>query len=191
MTRHLNLALAGPIAGLTLLALVGLSACTSAPGIQGASQAPTATATPALPTATLTDPPDGASSDPALRPVAELVTAQGTVLGALGTYVMDAAGSDAPWLPFTTVPAVEVGPVEMLQIRFADRAVIGDFSAEFATADDTRGAHVLGVPGGGRAVDGSSVTMGPLPAGQWVLEVRLFRADGRGDGLTFWAITVR
>ena len=190
MTRDLNLALAGPIAGLTLLALVGLSACTSAPGTQGSASA-TPTARPALPTATLTDPPDGAPSDPALRPVAEIVTAQGTVLGALGTYEMDGAASDAPWLPFTTVPGVEAGAADTLQIRFADGAVIGDVSAQFAAADDTRGAHLLGVPGAGRAADGSSVMVGPLPVGQWVLEARLFRADGRGDGLTFWAITVR
>lgn len=192
MTRDLNLALAGPIAGLTLLAVVGLMGCTSAAGALG-SASPTPTATPVLPTGlpTAADPSNGATSDQPLLPVAELVAAQGTILGALGTYVMDGAGSDSPWLPFAAVPVVAAGAADTLQIRFADGAVIGEVSAEFAAADDTEGTHLQAVPGGALATDGSSVTVGPFPAGRWVLEARLFRADGRGDGLTFWAITVR
>lgn len=186
MTRDLNLAFAGPIAGLTLLALVGLMGCTSPPAAQGTTGA-TPTDTPALPTAALTDVP----SNPVLLPIAEIVTAQGGVLGALGTYVMDGAGSDAPWLPFATIPSVEVRATDTLQLRFADGAAIGDISAEFAAAADTGGVRQQGVSGTNRAGDGSSVTVGPLPAGQWVLAVRLFRADGRGDGLTYWAVTVR
>ena len=186
MTRDLNLAFAGPIAGLTLLALAGLMGCTTVPGAQGTVGA-TPTDTPAVPTAALTDEP----SSSVLRPIAELVTAQGTIQGALGTYVMDGAGSDAPWLPFSTIPSVEVGAADALQIRFADGAAIGDISTVFAAADDTSGAHPQAVPVGSRAADGSSVTAGPLPPGQWVLEARVFRADGRGDGLTYWAVTVR
>ena len=182
MTRDLNLAFAGPIAGLTLLALVGLMGCTTVPGAQGTVGA-TPTAPPPLSTEVL--------SNSVLRPVAELVTAQGTILGALGTYVMDGADSDAPWLPFHAIPTVEVGAADTLQIRFADGAAIRDISTVFAAADDTSGAHPQGVRSGGRAADGSSVTVGPLPPGQWVLEARVFRADGRGDGLTYWAVTVR
>lgn len=186
MTRDLNLAFAGPIAGLTLLALVGLMGCTSAPGVPDtAGTKPTDT--PSLPTAALTDVP----SNPVLRPVAEVLTAQGTVLGALGTYVMDGAGSDAPWLPFSTLPSLEVGAADRLQIQFADGAAIGDFWAAFAAAADTSGARAQVVPGTSRAADGSSVSVGPLPPGQWVLEARVFRDDGRGDGLTYWAVTVR
>lgn len=182
MTRDLNLAFAGPIAGLTLLALAGLMGCTTVPGAQGTVGA-TPTDSPPLTTQV--------PSDSVLRPVAELVTAQGTIQGALGTYVMDGAGSDAPWLPFSTIPSVEVGAADALQIRFADGAAIGDISTVFAAADDTSGAHPQAVPVGSRAADGSSVTAGPLPPGQWVLEARVFRADGRGDGLTYWAVTVR
>ena len=186
MTRDLNLAFAGPIAGLTLLALAGLMGCTTVPGAQG-----TVGATPTDPPPLSTVAPTEVPSDSVLRPVAELVTAQGTILGALGTYVMDGAGSDAPWLPFNAIPTVEVGAADTLQIRFADGAAIGDISTVFAAADDTSGAHTQGVQWGGRAADGSSVTVGPLPPGQWVLEARVFRADGRGDGLTYWAVTVR
>lgn len=186
MMRDLNLAFAGPIAGLTLLALVGLLGCASVPGVQG-TVGGTPTDTPALPTGAPTEVP----SDPLLRPIAELVTAQGSVLGALGTYALDGAGSDAPWLPFTTIPSLDVRAADPLQIRFADGAAIGDISAEFAAAADTSGANPHGVPERGHAADGSSVTMGPLPPGQWVLEARVFRADGRGDGLTYWAVTVR
>ena len=188
MTRDVNLALAGPIAGLTILALAGLMGCAAAavPGSTG----PSGSATAPLPTVALTYPPGGMASGQPLRPVAELETAEGTILGELGTYSMDGVGSDAPWLPFAAVPAVEASSAEVLQIRFADGAAIGDVSAEFAAADDTRGAHPLGVPTGARADDGRSVSLGPLPAGRWVLEARVFRADGRGDGLTYWAITV-
>lgn len=186
MTRDLNLAFAGPIVGLTLLALVGLMGCTSVPGAEGTVRA-TPTDVPSLATVTPTDAP----SDSALRPVAELVTAHGAVLGALGTYVMDGAGSDAPWLPFRTIPTVEVGAADTLEIRFADGAAIGDISPVVAKADDTSGAHPQAVSLGSRAADGLSVTVGPLPPGQWVLEARVFRADGRGDGLTYWAVTVR
>ena len=186
MTRELNLAFAGPIAGLTLLALVGLMGCTSAPGAQGTTGV-TPTDTPVGPTAALTDVP----SNPVLRPIAEVVTAQGAVLGALGTYVMDGAGNDAPWLPFSTIPFVEASTADTFEIRFADGAAIGDVSTVFAAAADTSGASPQGVPVASRAADGSSVTVGPLPQGQWVLEARIFRADGRGDGLTYWAVTVR
>lgn len=186
MTRDLNLAFAGPIAGLTLLALVGLMGCTSVPGAQGTTGTPP-TDTPAAPTAALTDVP----ANPVLRPIAEIVTAQGAVLGALGTYSMDGAGSDAPWLPFSTIPSVEVGAADTFRIRFADGVAIGDVSTVFAAAADTSGARLQGVPVASRAADGASITEGPLPPGQWVLEARLFRADGRGDGLTYWAVTVR
>ena len=185
MTRDLNLAFAGPIAGLTLLALAGLMGCTSVPGAKSTTGA-TPMDTPAVPTAALTDVP----ANPQLRPIAEVVTAQGTVLGALGTYVMDGAGSDAPWLPFSTIPSVEVGAGDTLLIRFADGAAIGDISPVFAAAADTSGARSQPAPGASRAADGSSVTVGPLPPGQWVLEARVFRADRRGDGLTYWAVTV-
>ncbi|MEO8468032.1 MAG: hypothetical protein ABI573_00020 [Chloroflexota bacterium] len=186
MTRDLNLAFAGPTAGVTLLALVGLMGCTSASGAQGTTgEMPRNTPAPA--TAALTDVP----SKPVLRPLAEIVTAQGAVLGELGSYAMDGAGGDAPWLPFSTIPSVEIGSTDTLQVRFADSAAIGDVSTLFAAAADTNGTHLHAVPVADRSADGSSVNVGPLPPGQWVLAARIFRADGRGDGMTYWAVTVR
>lgn len=196
MTRDLNLALAGPIAGLTLLAFVGLMGCTTTPATAGGAAGTSAPPTDASPPTTVstdapTRVPTVGPSDLRAQPVAVLVATQGTILGALGTYVMDGRASDVPWLPFTADPSVGLGRGEVVTIRFADRATIGDAVATYAAAADTTGARSAGAPGGARAADGSAMTVGPFPPGQWVLAARLVRADGRGDGLTYWAITVR
>ena len=47
------------------------------------------------------------------------------------------------------------------------------------------------MPGAKLSADHRVLRLGPIPLGQWVVSVRLFRADGRGDGTTYWAITVR
>ncbi|MES2209836.1 MAG: hypothetical protein V4515_06585 [Chloroflexota bacterium] len=182
-----------------LLALASLAGCGGGVGTSGvpsdAGSPPPATGTPA--------PGWSASDRPTLNPtatneataaplpVAEIVVGDVTLVGGLGTYVIDGRGSDAPWLPFATVPALTVGSAETVTIRFSDGVPIGDWSAVIAPADDTSGSATRGVNGAALSADGLSASVGPLPVGRWVLQVRLFRADGRGDGLTYWAITVR
>ena len=182
------------VAGMALL-LVVTAACGAGPGATGSST-PTGSSVPTAPTpgATPILEPSveaGPSVTPSPAPLAEIVTKSGRLAGALGTYTLDGRGSDAPWQPFDTLPALGVEGSRTLTLRFVDDVAIGDWSAVLATADDVTGTTPLGVDGGALAPDAASLLIGPLPPGRWVLAVRLFRADGRGDGLTYWAVTVR
>jgi hypothetical protein len=128
---------------------------------------------------------------PIALPAAELVMPAGTVAGALGSYVVDGRGSDSPWLPFDSLPRVDVAATPALTVGFVDGAQIGEWSAVIADAADTRGVKQRGIEGVTLEPGGDLLVAGPLPAGRWVLAVRLFRADGRGDGVTYWALMVR
>ncbi len=139
-----------------------------------------------IPTPTPTD-----NSTPAPLPVAEIVTPGATIVGTLGTYTIDGRGTDAPWLPFNSLPSITSRVGEVLTIRFSDGATIGDLAAVIASADDASGSTTYSVDGTLPPAGGATASVGPLPAGRWVLQVRLFRADGRGEGLTYWAVTVR
>ena len=130
-----------------------------------------------------------ASATPAPPPQAEIVTAAATIPGDLGTYVIDGGGSDSPAFPFDALPALSVGTRDTIGIRFIDGVAIGDFQVVITAAADTAASAPQAVPAT-RSADGLTLTAGPLPAGRWVLAARLFRADGRGDGVTYWAVTV-
>lgn len=169
-------------------------ALSSSPGATNPAPAATSTGTADSPAPELTAtqrPSPAPSATPAPAPRAEIVTADATVAGALGTYTIDDTGSDSPWLPFDTLPSVGLGVAETPAVRFVDGVAIGQFQVEIAAATDTAGSAPREVPGGMLAADGRSFTIGPLPAGRWVLVARVFRADRRGDGLTYWAVTVR
>jgi hypothetical protein len=184
------------------LALVVVAGCSgtgaSAPtGTLVATALPAVTAptsTAATPTATPTPAPSATAATPiatdAPPPQAEIVIAGSATPGDLGSYVIDDRGSDGPWLPFATLPAVHAAATEPLTVRFVDRVPIGEFDAVIAGAADTSGSSPQGVQAAATSGDAASLTVGPLPAGKWVLSVRLFRADGRGDGTTYWAVTV-
>jgi hypothetical protein len=114
----------------------------------------------------------------------------GSVPGTLGSYVLDGRGSDAPWLPFDSLPRVAVAATEALTVGFVDRAAIGEWSVAIAAATDTRGLKPQGIEGVALQPSGDLLSAGPLPVGRWVLSVRLFRADSRADGVTYWAVSV-
>ena len=199
--------------GVGLLVLAGLIGCAGG-GSSGAA-ADRSTVTPAAATpistpavATPISTPNPASSPtggptpiptptptenitPAPLPVAEIVTPGATIVGNLGTYTIDGRGTDAPWLPFNSLPSITSRVGEVLTIRFSDGATIGDLAAVIASADDASGSTTYSVDGTLPPAGGATASVGPLPAGRWVLQVRLFRADGRGEGLTYWAVTVR
>ncbi len=160
-----------------------------------APSAATATASAAgTPAASITQ-PTPATAEPKVTPppvpVAEIVTGDATTPGAIGSYSVDGRGSDAPWLPFVSLPSVGVGARETPSIQFADGTPLGNVQVLIAAAVDTSGASAQGVASAFLAANGRSVVIGPLPAGRWVIAARLFRADGRGDGTTYWAITVQ
>ncbi len=179
---------------LTLVAVLAV-AC-AAPAAQAPSPEPSSTpstapvpiATPGptpVPTAAPT-----ATSTPAPPPLAEIVTAEGGVAGVLGTYSIDGRGSDAPWLPFSSLPGVDIAAGEMVTIRFVDGVEIGQWQVVLAPESDTGGLATRGVDGGTPGPVADSLIVGPLPTGRWVLQAWLFRADERGNGLTYWAVTV-
>ena len=153
---------------------------------------PTAIASPAsTSTADPTPAPSAVTATEAPPPQAEITIAGSVTPGELGSYVIDDHGSDGPWLPFDTLPGFHVAPTETLIVRFVDGVAISDYLAVMAAAADSSGTAPRGVPARAADTASQSLVVGPLPLGTWVLSVRLFRADGRGDGTTYWAVTVR
>ena len=202
--------------GVGLLVLTGLLGCAGDGSSDAAADRNTVTPAAETPAATTTTPavatpiptPNAASSptggptpiptptsteniSPAPLPVAEIVTPGAAIVGNLGTYTIDGRGTDAPWLPFNSLPSITSRVGDVLTIRFSDRATIGDLAAVIAGADDASGSTTYSVDGTLPPADGATASVGPFPADRWVLQVRLFRADGRGEGLTYWAVTVR
>ncbi|MBI2777383.1 MAG: hypothetical protein HYX57_09035 [Chloroflexi bacterium] len=152
-----------------------------------------ANASPTVPAATPTGVPSPTAA-PAASPLPPLAVVEidgRATPGILGTYTLDGSGSDAPWQPFGGLPVIEVAAGAPLVVAFADGAPIGGWVAQLAAADDPTGANPSGFGGVDQGLDAASVTTGPMPAGRWVLAVRLFRVDGRGDGITYWAVTAR
>lgn len=131
-----------------------------------------------------------APDDPGVTGVLVAAAAAGT-LGMLGSWVLDGRGSDSPWLPWQAGAAVSVPPGVPITIRLADGSPIGWWFVDLADEGDVTG--LLAIRLGGREADLpslDSVQLEPLAAGRWVLAARLFRADGRGDGVTYWSLLV-
>jgi hypothetical protein len=187
VTRRGARHLAGLIAVTTAL-LVALSGCGSggsAPPAPGPSATPTPSATASL-TATM-------SAEPGLPtpPGAALAWGGGDapVPGLLGTWTLDGNAVDSPWPAATALEAVEIIPGSAVTVGFDDGTPIGTWTARLADATDATGetAHVVG------EADAAGVTviqLPALPAGDWVLEVHLGRADGQGEASYYWAIRV-
>lgn len=155
-----------------------------------ASNAP-ANPSPTVPAATPTPLPTPTPAASSLPPLAVVRVDGRPTPGTLGSYTLDGSGSDAPWQPFGGLPGIQVAAGTSLVVAFADGAPIGGWVAQLAAADDPMGANASGLGGVEQGLEAETVTTGPIPAGRWVLAVRLFRADGRGDGITYWAVTAR
>jgi hypothetical protein len=120
-----------------------------------------------------------------------LAAGQQSVPGRLGSWTLDDHGSDSPWLPAVVLREVAVG-TGALGIRYADGTGIGHWSAHAAPASDPGGLELIGLGERDGAVPPPLQEVRPEtpPRGQWVLAVRLDRADGRGDATYFWLIRV-
>lgn len=171
------------------VAAIVLAGCTARGGASATPDPGTGTPATGGPSVSPSASP-AATPTSAPLPLAVAVTADGTVRGSLGSYALDGRGSDSPWLPFDALPPLTAAAGGMLAIRFEDGTAIGAWSARFAAAQDRAGAAPSGLGGRDAGPPLEAIAVGPLPSGAWVLEVRLFRADGRGDGLTYWAVTV-
>ncbi|MEO8207908.1 MAG: hypothetical protein ABI598_02640 [Chloroflexota bacterium] len=152
-----------------------------ASGLPGKSVSPTAVA--ATPT-----PVSSATSQ--TLPIAVVMQGDNGTVGALGSYVMDGQGGDSPWLPIDTLTLLTADASTQIRVQFRDGAGIGAWVVDLAPEGDATGARARRVAerGGGPAVE--QIVVGPLPPGRWVLAARLFRADGRGDGVTYWGVSV-
>lgn len=148
-------------------------------------------ATPSPPPTEAPTPTPGQANPPPLLPIGVILTADATLAGELGSYSMDGSGADAPWLPAAGLPSLAIGPLDTLSVALIDGVPIGDSSALMAAPDDPAGLRTRAVPGARLSADRRLLRLGPVPPGRWVIGVRLLRADGRGDGTTYWAITVR
>ena len=188
--------------GVGLTALIGLlvmSACAAAAGsAAGGDPEATPTATATLATAGPTMSPSALPtvSVPATgptEPAAILQTGDGPpISGTLGSWAFEDAGSDTPWIPSTAMTPLDVAAGRVLAVTFADAAPVGAWQAAAAHVADHSGRAAWVV--GGRDTSEPSmrtVVVGPLPVGDWVLSVRLFRADGRGDAAFYWSVMVR
>jgi hypothetical protein len=134
--------------------------------------------------------PASADHAVAVPPTAILHAGNAAVPGELGSYVFEGSGSDSPWLPFDSLSIVPVADAP-LTVAFEDGTLVATWSAAIATADDVTGAATRGAGGrGAGAPPLAAVTIGAIPAGSWVLSVRLELADGRGDATYYWAIEV-
>jgi hypothetical protein len=178
---------AHPILAIALgLALAG---CGAGPGASPSEVAPPSGAPSsesALPSVGPAPTPDDAGVTGLLVAPADAET-----VGGLGTWVLDGRGSDSPWLPWRAGAAVPVPPGVPVTIRLADGSPIGWWFVDLADEKDVAGLRAIRL--GGREVDLpplDSVQLEPLPAGRWVLAARLFRADGRGEGVTYWSLLV-
>ena len=141
-----------------------------------------------MPTADGTPPPLPGDLAPLVEAVA--ITAGGDVKGTLGGFTMDGTGGDSPWLPFDILPAVSAAAGGAVSIRFFEDVAIGDWTAQVATEANRDGIPTQGVAQSEGGPGQPTISVGPLPKGRWVLAVRMFRADGRGSGMSYWALTV-
>ena len=180
--------------GLSLLVSISGLGCSAAAGVPSGSAA-LATPTPARPAATPPAATSTATSEPGPQAltaaVAVLVTNISATEGELGSYTIDEQGSDAPWLPFGSLIGVEVGVGQPVSVRLLDGGLISAWVADLAAWDDTTGSLARRVAERDDGPGVENVGLDRIPVGRWVLAVRLFRADARGDGTTFWAVTVR
>lgn len=188
-------------------ASMALGACSVAVGPSGSSVAsvPSPTSQPSAglasappseaiadPTATATDlvdPTTGVpfSPDPTLTPPPEgrlAVEGGDPVVGELGTWSWNNAGSDAPWLPGYPI---HVGVGERLTFALAERVPIESWTVSRVPPSS--------VPGNDGAVEMGDGTTGAIavpapPVGKWSVSVHVLFGGNLGDASYYWAVTV-
>lgn len=167
---------------MTWVAAVGLACALVAAGC-GASASPTTIpcVTPA-PLATA-----GALLEPG---VARLAGARGCVAdGVRGSWTLDERSYESTWVSGTTLDEVRLTTSDLVLVGWADGTPIGEWSARIATAADPSGA-LAREAGSGDAGGADFVTVGRIAAGEWVIELTLERADGRGRATYYWSLSV-
>ncbi|HEY8869147.1 MAG TPA: hypothetical protein VIM30_07120 [Candidatus Limnocylindrales bacterium] len=130
---------------------------------------------------------------PKLPPGALLILPDGRrVGGTRGSYEFGGSAADVPWLPTSALMPTALPADSPLSVGFNDGSAVGEWTASVAAAADAQGRDSSGV--GGREASQPplvQVQIGGIRQGNWVLAVRLFLADGSGDGTYFWSLEVR
>ena len=197
---------ASTVASAIVVATLLCAGCTSQPGTSTVATAATSTPSPTLasaapgsplpaPVATpasspsvepSSEPPAPPAGTPMAEPPAASLTVEGgdPVVGELGSFTWNNAGSDAPWLPGYPI---HVGAGERLTFTMSGRVAI----------DTWQVSRVLpsAVPGGDGAVGIADGTGGVIsfeapPSGRWSVAVNVRFGDNGGDAVYYWAVTV-
>lgn len=150
------------------------------------SPAPTATA---LPTATgepSTGPAPSPMDSPMAGPPAARLAVEGgdPVVGELGSFTWNNAGSDAPWLPGHPI---HVSTTEHVTFTLAGAVPIETWHvARVLSSAVPGGDGVVGMADG----TGSVIGFDAPPAGRWSVTVRVRFGGNLGDAAYYWAVTV-
>ncbi|MBI3749814.1 MAG: hypothetical protein HY262_13365 [Chloroflexi bacterium] len=163
---------------------------TSQPSVAVAATSPSEAAPDSTPTATdvvnpTTDVPF--SPDPTLTPPPDgLLAVEGgdPVVGELGTWSWNNAGSDAPWLPGYPI---RVGVGERLTFALAERVPIESWTVSRVPPSSVPGNDGAVAMGDGTT---SAIAVPAPPVGKWSVSVHVRFAGNRGDATYYWAVTV-
>ena len=125
------------------------------------------------------------------HPVARLAAGGADVVdGVIGSWTLDDMSAETPWKSATSLETVTMTPDDLVLVGWSDGTPIGTWAARIAPATDTDGSNAEPA-GSGEAGGADFVTVGRVSPGDWVFEVTLTRADGRGEATYYWSLEVR
>ena len=180
--------------GLALLITGFLTAC-SVPGNSAspppteaspaASVAPTATVIPSTTASGEPPTPEPTLEPPIPEPPAASITVEGgdPVVGALGSFGWNNAGSDSPWLDGNPI---HVGAGELLVFALAEPVAIETWQVSRVIPGDRDGTRAVGMGEG----SGEPVTFVAPPSGPWSVSVSVLFADNLGSASYYWLVDV-
>ncbi|MGZ8515316.1 MAG: hypothetical protein ACXWXA_09770 [Candidatus Limnocylindrales bacterium] len=105
------------------------------------------------------------------------------VVGELGSFTWNNAGSDAPWIPGNPM---RVGRGEQLTLSLASSIAIDQWTVA-RSPGATFGSGIVGMGEG----TGAPVTFAVPPRGVWSVSVNVWFADTLGSASYYWLITVK
>ena len=124
-----------------------------------------------------------AASSTAQPPAASLAVDGGDlVVGQLGSFTWDGAGSDSPWLPGSPIT---IGQGERMTISFTTDPGVASWTARRAAAETLDGAGAVGLGQGA-----TPITFSPPPPGTWSVQLTVQFANRRGSAAYYWQVTV-
>ena len=179
------------IVAIAAMAIV-VAACSTA-GASGsppvASDKPARSPTGSIPAATeqptVTGTPSPAASIPVEPPAASLAADGGDpVVGQLGSFTWNQAGSDSPWLPGSPI---RVGSGEPLTVTLDPPSEIGSWTVRRVPAGATGGSGAVAM-GSGEGAPIGFVAPGP---GRWSVMVDIRFANGSNAAVYSWLLDVR